>query len=83
MTDTLFFTALFLVGLAWTRVARQPLGAAFCYLAAYPLGLLVWVLVSLLLVLGPTAYAAGLVAGALAVVCAAGLALSLRAVQIL
>ncbi|MGE4651712.1 MAG: hypothetical protein AAEJ53_12560 [Myxococcota bacterium] len=78
MMAVLFYTALFLAGLAWTRLARHRLGPAFCFLSAYPLGLLVWVLVSLVLALGPLPYDASFSIGALAISSAASLAFSRR-----
>ena len=74
----LFHTALFLAGLAWTRLGRHRLASMFCFLSAYPLGLLVWVLLSLLLVLGPLPYNLNVSAGALALSSAAALLLDRR-----
>ena len=54
-----FFAAVYFGGLAWSLLGRSRLGIGFCCVAAYPLGLLFFVLQSLLFAFSPLPYRLG------------------------
>ena len=49
MSASLFYIGVFVQGLVWSTLIGRRLGVGFCCVAAYPLGLLLWVLQALTL----------------------------------
>jgi hypothetical protein len=73
LTGLLFFALVFAQGLVWSSLLARKVGGALCAWAAWPLGLLLWVVVTTTAVLSPlsastptlmTLWGAGLAAGA-------------------
>ncbi len=75
---TLFFCAVFAQGLVWSTLARKRLGILLPILMAYPIGLLLWVLSSVVILASPLRYGVVEMAVSWCLLLAAALGLQLR-----
>jgi hypothetical protein len=81
MKTFLFFMALQIQGLVWAFLARRTVGIGFCAWAGFPLGLLLWVLASLLTLLTPIPHDASTLLGLFGCGIAVGSGLSIRDIR--
>lgn len=79
MSEFFFHLLIFALGMSWSLLALPRLGAVVCCVQAYPIGLTLWVLISLLLLLTGLPFDAPTLFCAAALVGAAGVGLILRA----
>ena len=81
MSVFLFFAGVYLLGLCWSCVARPRLGIGFCCAVAYPLGLVLWVLQSLVILCSPLPYGLGSAVAGWAILIAVGVLVNARSVR--